>query len=139
MPPTGYAVTGPRYGKLVAPAYPDDDGRSRRGGAVLLDVAFDAEGRVTDATPVVDGASPKAGVNFNHAAIAAVKHWTLVPERIDGHGLAGTARIPICFTYGPGKTPCEFHDPRTNAPIDGDRPLAASVAKLDSDVVGHTL
>jgi len=35
--------------------------------------------------------------DFTQAALNAVKKWSFEPERVDGHGVAGSVEIPIYF------------------------------------------
>lgn len=127
------AGTGGTYASMTAPHYPDDAVSSGRSGAVLVDVHYDADGRVTSAQPI-DGGEPKAGHAMKHAATVAVRHWTFTPERIAGRGVPGHALVPICFTANDGvRSPCHWHTGNSNTPIDADHPLALdSVVKLDT-------
>jgi TonB family protein len=106
------AQAGVGYGRVTAPKYPDGAVMSHRGGGVLVRVAYDAEGRVTNAE-TIDGGFPKPGNDIEHSAVAAVKGWTFKPESIGGHGRPGIAIVPVCFSVGPGarEARCRFTDP----------------------------
>ena len=90
---------------------------SHRGGGVLLRVTYDGEGKVRNAE-TIEGGYPKAGNDIEHAAVAAMKHWTFKPESIGGRGYGGVAIVPMCFSVAPGpETPCRFIDPASNQDI----------------------
>ena len=85
-------------------------------------------------------ASRKPGNDIVSAAIIAVKHWTFTPERIAGRGIAGAARVPLCFDAPPARMVCRWNDPTSNAPIAADHPVSLiSVVHLEGDVAGSTL
>jgi TonB family protein len=134
------AETGPTYGTTVPPKYPDGALMSHRGGAVLLLVHYDADGHVIDAEPT-DGGEPKPGADIQRAAVVAVKKWTFKPEAIAGHGLAGTAKVPVCFKVEPSNLTCRFTDPESHRVLDDDHGLLAldPVVRLETDVADHTL
>jgi TonB family protein len=134
------AGTGPRYGTMTPPKYPDGALMSKRGGAVLLEVHYDASGNVTKAT-VVEGGQPKPGNDIERSAIAAVKHWTFTPESIGGHGVAGVARVPMCFSTREGTNDaCRWRVGESDVSLDTTRPLAMNPAvHLETDVAGRTL
>ncbi|HEV7491014.1 MAG TPA: TonB family protein [Rhodanobacteraceae bacterium] len=134
------AGTGARYGTMTAPKYPDGAEMSKRGGAVMLEVHYDAAGNVTSAKPI-DGGLPKAGSDIEHAAVAAVKHWTFTPETIAGHGLAGVAHVPICFSARIGADDsCRWHVGGADVELDTNWPLAMnSVVHLETDATKQEL
>jgi TonB family protein len=134
------AATGPRYDTTVPPKYPDDAVMARRGGAVLLDVKYDASGHVTDAKAIAGG-EPKPGHDVERAAVLAVKQWTFKPEAVGGHGLAGKVRVPLCFAPVPAmEKQCRWEAPDTKKPLDADRPFAlTSVVHIETDVTAHEL
>lgn len=128
------AGTGARYATMTPPKYPDGATMSQRGGAVMLEVHYDAAGNVTSAKPI-DGGLPKAGSDIEHAAVAAVKHWTFSPETIGGHGLAGVAHVPLCFSAHPGgENACRWQVGGAEVALDTQSPLAMnSVVHLETD------
>lgn len=134
------AETGPRYDKIVAPKYPDDALMSRRGGGVLLEVKYDATGKITDAKSIAGG-EPKPGPDVDRAAVIAVKQWMFKPETVGGHGLAGKALVPLCFAPVPAmQKNCRWETAQTKKPLDADRPLALSSAlHIDTDVTAQEL
>jgi len=138
------ASTGPTYAHVTLPEYPDSALKFHREGAVLVDIDYDADGRVTAAN-AMQGGEPKAAADFQRAAVAAVKHWTLKPETIAGHGMAGKARIPVCFSFSrrtgdPSADHCRWKIAGDEEPLDTDHPLAlSSVVHLETDIAGRTL
>lgn len=133
------AGAGGTYATTTAPKYPDGALVSHRGGGVLLHVDYDSDGRVTDAA-VVEGGSPKAGNDIQHAAVASVKHWTFRPESIAGHPKAGAAIVPICFTVEPKTFECRFTDPGSKREIGDGVPMAIDpVVRLDTNVADRVL
>ncbi|MGH8173374.1 MAG: TonB family protein [Rhodanobacteraceae bacterium] len=132
------ASTGAYYKHLVQPRYPDYALSAHRGAAaVMLQVDFDANGKVTSAVPVAGGV-PEPRKVFNDAAISAVTKWTFTPESIAGHGLSGKVLVPVCFSVA--QTTCRWHRDGEDRPIDGNSPLSlTSVVQIDTDVVGSTL
>lgn len=134
------AATGPRYATKTPPKYPDGALVSRRGGAVMLEVDYDAAGNVTSAKPI-DGGLPKAGSDIEHAAVAAVKHWTFTPETIAGHGLAGVVRVPLCFSaYPGGENACRWQVGGADVALDTQSLLAVnSVVHLETDATKQEL
>jgi TonB family protein len=112
------AEAGPGYGRMTTPKYPDGALMSHRGGGVLVRVAYDADGNVTNAE-AIEGGFPKPGNDIEHSALAAVKHWTFKPESIGGHGRPGVAIVPVCFSVGPGplETKCRFTDPASQQDV----------------------
>jgi len=135
------ASTGPTYAHLTSPEYPESALKFRRGGAVLVDIDFDADGRVT-AAKATQGVEPKPAPDLVRAAVAAVKHWTLKPETIGGHGVAGRARLPICFsaTRRQSDDTCHWKVAGDEESLDAGQPLAlSSVVHLETDIAGRTL
>ncbi|HEY7173149.1 MAG TPA: TonB family protein [Vicinamibacterales bacterium] len=65
-------VAGPRFRSGSVPELP---ALAVGGGEVLLDVALDAAGRVTDITPV------RSAQPFTDATVAAVRGWLFVPPK----------------------------------------------------------
>jgi TonB family protein len=133
--------TGARYATMTEPKYPDEAVTSKRGGAVMLEVHYDAAGKVTSAK-AIDGGLPKAGADIDHAAVVAVKQWTFTPETVGGHGLAGVAHVPLCFSAhagGPDDT-CRWHVGGADVPLDTKSPIAMNpVVRLETDVTKQEL
>ena len=134
------ATTGARYATMTPPKYPDGALMSKRGGAVMLQVHYDAAGSVTEAK-LVDGGVPKPGNDIERAAIAAVKHWTFTPESVGGHAIAGSARVPLCFSARPEtENTCRWQIDKSEVSLDTKVPLAMNPAvRLETDVAGSTL
>ncbi|MFO1495688.1 MAG: TonB family protein [Lysobacterales bacterium] len=81
--------------KATPPRYPMRELERGESGMVTLRVAYDADGRVIEATPADPGARRDA---FMIAALRAASRWQLEPQRVAGIGVAGTAIIPVLFT-----------------------------------------
>jgi trypsin-like peptidase/TonB-like protein len=82
---------------LVPAAYPS---QSLFGGEVVLDALVDTSGRLAD-IKVVRGESP-----FLEKSLVAVRSWTFLPARLDGHAVE--TRIGIAFQF-----PQPYVPPRT--------------------------
>ena len=134
------ATTGARYATMTPPKYPDGALMSKRGGAVMLLVHYDAAGSVTEAK-IIDGGVPKPGNDIERAAIAAVKHWTFTPESVGGHAIAGSARVPLCFSARPGtENACRWQIDKSEVSLDTKVPLAMNPAvRLETEVAGQVL
>jgi len=117
------AETGVGYGTMTAPKYPEGALMSHRGGAVLVRIDYDADGRVTQAQ-AVEGGLPKPGGDIERAAVSAVKRWTFRPESIGGHGRPGSAMVPVCFSVDARPTRCRFTDPASKREISDGAMLA---------------
>jgi TonB family protein len=132
--------TGATYEHLVRPLYPEFERRTHRDGFVMLKVDYDADGRITSATPV-EGATPKPTTNLVRSAMAAAKQSKFKPERIAGHGVPGSAMMPICFSISSrAQRSCLWKRDGEDRPLNGDGPIAlTSVVQIDTDVVGSTL
>jgi len=136
------AGTGARLRSNVVPAYPGEASRARREGLVLLRIAYDATGKVSESTLVND--SPlRTGVLVD-AARGAVKFYQIEPERIAGSALASTAIAPVCFKLnqkrGAPADRCAWTRPGDNAKLDETSFVSLEPAvTLESMVVGKTL
>lgn len=131
------ASTGPAFASTTPAAISAD---TQRVAGVLVEVAYDAKGRVTAAKVVAGGGMPKGDAGDERAAIAAVKQWTFQPETVGGVGAAGKARVPVCLA-APGKNAtCRFIAPDTKKPIDAERPQSLrSIVRIDTDVTAQDL
>ena len=91
------------YRKLLPPVYPASAIQNKIEGMVYLDVAIDADGRVTSAT--LDHADPPIATVLGEAATTAVKTWQFNPPMRDGKLVAGRVVVPLRFTLSdPPKT-----------------------------------
>lgn len=135
------AATGGSYGKITPPRYPHSSAMSRRQGLVVLKVSYSASGAVV-AIALADGA-PRVDSAFVEAATDAVREWTFKPEVVGGQALAGSARVPVCFSLRESHVPtldCNWRRPGSFAAEFGDRAVALDpAATLLTDVVGRTL
>jgi len=99
--PTPGANTGtsaPRLRQFVQAEYPAAALAAGREGAVLLQIALDAEGHVTDVT-VVQG----LGDGFDEAAVAAARRFEFEPGRRDGVAVPAVLRYRYRFRASEGR------------------------------------
>jgi TonB family protein len=89
----------PGYRKVSPPRYPNNKLRRGLEGHVVVELAYDADGRVTEAE-VVDAA--RADRDFARAALNAARQWEFEPQKVDGKPVPGTATVPVYFTLGNG-------------------------------------
>ena len=137
--------TGGHILRTVMPQYPISVLRSAAPtGMVVVRAAYDADGKVLSA--VVETGSPPIAAGLLNASISAVKKWRFQPERVDGHGIAGSQVMPICYSVRPIESraapspPCKWDPPGTHASIGEGESLAIDpAARLNKDVVGHAL
>ena len=87
-------VVPPQVIESPAATYPV--GRQESGTAVVL-VTITAEGTIDNAESV----SPEVPLEFNQAALEAVKEWKFAPARRDGVPFAARIRIPFIFQPAP--------------------------------------
>jgi protein TonB len=109
------ATTGPRVAAAMPPRYPAQSIRAREAGEVLLRVDVDAGGRAS--AVAVDRSI--AAKRLRDAALAAVRQWTFVPERVGGHPIASTILLPIRFCLDGYRCP---RLPAGQGVGDGDHP-----------------
>jgi TonB family protein len=133
------AVTGAGYESGAPPKYPLSALRMERYGLVWLQVNHDASGHVVSAAPVVHAGEPRVDRALTKAAIDTVKQWTFRPERVAGHGVAGSVLEPFCFSTEELRDPCHWAPARGEIEVvDSTRPIPlASVVTLDMASVGH--
>ena len=141
------ARTGAAISKTLPPRYPTDAVRSGASGLVVVHVNFDGNGKVTAAQ--ADTIESKAPASLVKAAVDGVRTWTFQPERVGGHGIAGSTLLPVCFQVvpvgfmGPNAhrpPPCAWTPPgHRGALAQGESFGVDPVAKLATDVVDHTL
>jgi TonB family protein len=81
----------PKAVKVGHPQYPDGAFKRHVQGTVVVDLAIDATGRVSE----VHVAQSIAGLD--QAAVDCVKAWTFTPARKNGQPVASAARAPIAF------------------------------------------
>jgi TonB family protein len=133
------ADTGVDYRHVLAPKYPEWAKRMGHQGGVLVRIDYDARGRITSAVPAAKGeGAAQVDASLTNAAVAAVKKWTMRPETVAGHGVAGTAIAPICFSLLDRYEQCQWNLPGEKHPIDPARPIAlTSVVGLDMGTADH--
>lgn len=132
----------PIRGIRAAPKYPREAIYQRRQGMVVLKVDYDAAGHVV-ATKPLEGA-PAVAADLTRAAEQAIKSWSFSPEIVGGHPLAGSVVVPTCFEIvHSGSMPqssCEWIPPGAHRGLHDNDVLAIEpAAKLQTDVIGHTL
>ena len=104
------ATTGPGVANLSAPSYPTSELRRGEGGIVILQLAVDADGQVTD----VDfyGDRQRASRTLANAARDAARDWRFRPETVNGAPVAGTVVLPVCFmATHPTVSTCAWQGP----------------------------
>lgn len=77
------------------PRYPPAQLRAGKGAVVSLRIDYDAQGRVTQVEPAESGARADS---FFDAASKAARRWVMEPEQVAGHGVAGSAIVPVAFS-----------------------------------------
>jgi TonB family protein len=133
------AGTGATYKHVMPPEYPKSAMHMGRDGGVWLRVDYDAEGRVTAVIPIEGKDKPWVDGSLMRAAVAAVKHWTMRPEMVAGHGVAGAVIAPICFSLSDHTERCSWTPPGVNKPVDPALPITlTSVVGLDMGAAGHS-
>ena len=135
------AYTGPglMQRRGTKPGYPESMLRKRVDSDVSLELAYDADGKVT-ATKVLKSTGD---ASFGKASAMMASKWQMRPERIAGVGVPGKVLVPIHFriTNGrPPKLPAE-RGVQPVAEVDAtDRELVAeSEVALRTDVAGTLL
>lgn len=132
-------VGGTLEAHQAAPRYPGAAIRHQEQGEVVLRVEYDANGKVTSSS-MYPGA-PKVSELLVQASQDAVRKWRFTPETVDGHGMAGTALAPFCFSLGRDRgTHCDWKRPGSDESLQDGEALALNpAAKLLTDVAGRTL
>lgn len=131
--------------KVKPPNFPRDVAhKARQGfvGRVVVKADYDAEGKI-----VAVAAQTEQGLHatpsLDAASVAAVQQWTIIPERVGGHGVASSVMVPICYTISTGwpqDFDCDWTPPGSKSKIqDGVAFALAPSAKLATDVIGRTL
>lgn len=109
---------------------------------VVVKADYDADGRIfaVTAQPEQDLDASKA---LDAATIKTVRKWAIDPERVDGHGVASSVMLPVCYTVSIGRPPdfdCTWTPPGSRSKVgDGSAYASAPATKLASDVIGRTL
>ena len=86
---------GPRYAKVLRPKFPDRALGARRGGGVMVAATVMPDGALRDLVAKED----LSDRIFVGAALQALRHWQLVPERVEGKPVATRVLIPIVFSF----------------------------------------
>ncbi len=85
----------PQFLVRYKPPYPEVARAQRLEGTVLLLVAIDTAGRVTD-TSMLRGCGHAV---LDRAALAAVRSWRFNPARQDGVAIAARVEVPVRFRF----------------------------------------
>ena len=146
------ASNGPAIESGPPPKYPLAAIRSHTSARLLLDVAFDARGRVIAASlaSVEARRGSKRSVDLLvRESLQSVRDWTFRPEQVAGQPVGARIQVPISFCVGPtrarGTCFSEEELARDEAvadlpPSSEDRLIAEHpVTRLKSDVVGRLL
>lgn len=127
-------------GPSGVPAYPQLSLLRREQGLAAVKVRYDGDGHILD-IGLYEGA-PKVPRALRDAAIAAVKHWRVMPERIGDVGVPGELIVPVCFTldFARNKPDCHMQLPGLERPTQANQALALnSVTGLATSVAGEVL
>jgi len=115
---TGNESAVPTPLSLVGAPYPS---QALLGGEVVLDALVDSTGRLADIR-VVQGENP-----FLEKAVAAVRTWTFLTGRSNGHAVEGRVGIvfqfPQSFATLRAKPAHKYDEPLANAPTRGALPI----------------
>jgi hypothetical protein len=134
------ASTGGGYRSIKPTHSPEYADKKHKQACVALEVRYDERGNVI-AAKQYEGIA-KADRQFVQAALDSVKNWTFEPEVVGGIPISSTALVPILFEErGMQDAPlCKWTVNGTNTEMSGGQAVALNpAAKLDSDVIGHTL
>ncbi len=84
---------------MTTPKYPMNEMRRGQEAVLRLLVSYDENGAVTkvERTTTLSPREEKLMKPFEQASFSAVKKWRFNPEKIGGHGVAGTGIVPIKF------------------------------------------
>jgi protein TonB len=82
----------PRAKFMARPAYPFEMIRAGNSGRVLVDFIVDTEGNVRNAV-----AASSTHVEFEDAAVDAVRKWKFTPGRKNNHAVNTHMQVPILF------------------------------------------
>lgn len=141
---TGGSIS-PRAGDHKAlPRFPADAVRLKLAAMVVVKANYDENGQVLSVEPQRDQGIGVIG-SLEAATVAAVKRWIVSPERVDGHGVASSVMVPVCYTItsrssGSIDLDCSWKPPGSNSKVDnGGAFTVEPVAHLRSDVIGHAL
>lgn len=125
-----------------APRFPRDALRHGLFAMIVVRADYDAEGRIVAVEP-----QPQYAVNsmrsLEKATVAAVKKWTVAPERVGGKAVASSLLLPVCYTVTNGRPPeydCAFTPQGSPVRIgEGGAFALGSSTQLRSQVIGRAL
>jgi len=122
------------------PRYPSQSLRRGEQGLAAVRVRYDGAGQILS-IGLYEGA-PRIPHALGDAAIAAVKHWRLTPEKVGDAGVPGELIVPVCFTLGAAqhRPDCRLRLPELDRPMQENHALALhSVTGLVSPNLGEAL
>ncbi len=79
-------------------SYPPEAYRAREEGRVLVDVAVDAAGNVTNAT-IVERSGSRI---LDRAALEQVREWKFSPALDNGKPVASSIEVPVAYSLDEG-------------------------------------
>lgn len=132
----------PDSNRKGAPRFPREAVKQGLFAMIVVRADYDASGRVVAVEP-----QPQYGINsmrsLEKATVAAVKKWTVAPERVGGKAVASSLLLPVCYTVTSGRPPeysCAFTPQGSTAKIgEGGSFALEPSTQLRSDVIGRTL
>lgn len=126
------------------PRFPNEAVRRGLFAMIVVKADYDASGRIIAVEP-----QPQYGINamraLEKATVAAVGKWTVLPERVDGHAVASSLLLPVCYSVSAaGRAPpdysCSFTPAGSESKVsEGGAFALAPAVRLRSDVIGRAL
>jgi len=133
------AATGMRLDKPVIPRYPAEGIVNEINAVVTTVIDVDADGKASVRSAEYMASMPRKryGKFFLDAVSQAVAAWRIEPERVGGHPIAGSLRIPYVFCT---KRCEEWETQRKIGKDQGNLPVALdSATKLRTKVEGLSI
>lgn len=85
----------------VLPKYPKKARTLGRSGFLYLDATVQPNGHLTDMKISNQFEELPADKVFHTAVLSAARHWSAVPEQVQGKAVATRLRIPVTFMFNP--------------------------------------
>ena len=130
--------------RKAPPRMPRDAAKPGLVAMIVVKANYDASGAIVSVEP-----QPQLSVNamrsLEKATIAAVKKWSVAPERVGGRPVASSLMLPVCYTVSSGSRPpqdfaCVFTPQGSTSKIaQGGAYALEPAAQLRSDVIGRML
>ena len=136
------AGTGASVRKAAPPEYPGNAVKRHETGLVLVRIAYDEHGDVTD-VKTADNTPDSVASSLTESALKTAKRWKFEPERVGGIARAGAAITPVCFRLNDGMRMignCNWK-PKANEDSVGEGQIVAlnPATRLETQVVGSAL